>query len=445
VAYLFGRRSLVQGLLAVITVGYFYGITRANLNESAAHFIFDAAVIGLYLAQWRTLLRTARQSRLRKLQGWLLLLLLWPSLLLLAPAQHPLVAIVGLRGNIFFLPFVLLGAWLSEENVYRLTLGLAVLNIVAFGFAVAEFFIGVDNFFPYREGVTTIVYMSKDLVGHTAFRIPATFSNAHSYAGTMVLTIPLLGGAWVRQQKRVWQWYLLTAALAVSVVGVFMAGPRTPVVYLFALILVFTLSQYSGLLPRLLLILMMCGVGYVVASDARLQRFTALLNESDVAQRIYGSANETFLEHAVRYPLGNGLGGGGTSLPYFLQSLVKERPLIENEYGRIMLEQGVPGLCLWLAFLAWAFTRRISVKQSQWKLGRQLSFTIVLISFSTAFLGTGTLTSIPGTGLLLLLMGWVLAASPDPLRVNRSARNTESEPVYALTAYEPYQALPRRS
>ena len=57
------------------------------------------------------------------------------------------------------------------------------------------------------------------------------------------------------------------------------------------------------------------------------------------------------------YPLGNGLGGGGTSVPYFLQDRIRNVVVMENEYARILLELGIPGLCMWGVFIGWIFTR----------------------------------------------------------------------------------------
>ena len=51
VCLLLGHRSLLAGLAAVLTVGYFFGILRANYLDTFAHFIFDAAVLGFYLSQ----------------------------------------------------------------------------------------------------------------------------------------------------------------------------------------------------------------------------------------------------------------------------------------------------------------------------------------------------------------------------------------------------------
>jgi hypothetical protein len=114
--------------------------------------------------------------------------------------------------------------------------------------------------------------------------------------------------------------------------------------------------------------------------------------------------------------LGNGLGGGGTSIPYFLQYLIKDPVRVENEYGRILLEQGIPGLLLWISFIAWAFTRK-RPEANQWSFGRQLGWFTCAAYFGTAFIGTGLLTSIPQTCLLLLITGWIASPKQAKARV----------------------------
>ena len=54
-----GRKSLVAGFCAVITVGYAYGIVRANLPDGFSHLIFDSGTLGLYAG-------AARRSRSRR-------------------------------------------------------------------------------------------------------------------------------------------------------------------------------------------------------------------------------------------------------------------------------------------------------------------------------------------------------------------------------------------
>lgn len=423
ISFLAGRRSLVKGLTVTLAVGYFYGILRANLPESASHFIFDAAILGFYVSQRRLFFQFAPEIRIQGLQKWLILLTIWPAALLLAPVQDIFVELVGLRGHVFMLPFMLLGARLSEEDLNRMAISVSCLNLAAFGFALAEYFIGVDQFFPHREGVTSIIYLSKDVANYTDYRIPATFSNAHAYGGTMVLTLPLLFGAWVQKRSGVWRPYLLSAGLCATIIGVFMAAARTPVILLCALLLYFTFANKAGVGSRLIWVMMLAGVIWLVSSDARLQRFTSLGDGTMVANRLHGSVNEDFFKLAATYPLGNGLGGGGTSLPYFLQDRVKDRPLLENEYARIALEQGLPGLCLWILFLLWAFSQRVNPYPSDWRLGRRLAWIVCAMSFITAFTGSGLLTSIPYTGIMLLLLGNIIGPPSQVINRNASMSN----------------------
>src|SRR5262249_42887345 len=181
---LLARRSIAAGVGAVLTVGYFHGILRANFLDQLTYFCFDCAVGGFYLAQGFQLIDFACSERMRPLATWLLVLLGWVLVMFLMPLQHMLIQLVGLRGNAFLLPFLLAGAVLKGRQLAQLVLWLAVLNAVALGFAGAEFFLGVPVFYP-QNAVTKIIYDSNDVAGSAALRIPATFANAHSYAGTM--------------------------------------------------------------------------------------------------------------------------------------------------------------------------------------------------------------------------------------------------------------------
>lgn len=404
-AFALGRRSLVAGICAVLTVGYAYGIIRANFLDGYSHFLFDAGVIGLYLAQLTQPRSPAEQVRVQDLKMWAILLTAWPLVLFLAPTQDTLVELVGLRGSVFMLPFFLFGARLTDSDVYRLGLWLAVLNLVAFGFAAAEYTTGLAAFFP-RNAVTEIIYRSRDISSNTQYRIPASFSSAHAYGGTMVATVPLLVGAWVQQHRGRWSGALLVAALAASLLGVFVAAARSHTIVLFLLVMIVTFSGGVRMSNRFRWLLVVAAIAWIVAGQERLQRFTTLQDTEFVSQRVSGSVNFTFLQLAQEYPLGNGLGGGGTSVPYFMQSRVRSVVALENEYSRILLEQGIPGLLLWCAFLFWIFTRRQINRSQRWFLGRRLAWAVSAASFASGLLGIGLFTSIPQTPLLLLLTGW---------------------------------------
>src|SRR5947208_8884584 len=314
--YLAARRSLPAGLLATLIVGYAYGITRANYPDGYTYFVFDAAVLGLYGGQLFRPLSGAERRNLRRFQTWVLVLIAWPVILMFLPFQDPLIRLVVLRGNIFFVPFLLLGARLEPRDLYKLAIGIAVLNLCAATLAGVEFSVGIERFFP-RNPTTDIIYRINARADFSAYRIPSSFPNAAAYAGTMVMTMPLLIGAWHHTRGSRWQGLLITAALLASALGVFMAGSRshTMVFLLIALVVVFAPRLRSAYRVGWL-VLLVC-VGWGVWSDQRLQRFTTLSDSDYVTGRVRGSVNMTFFDSISTYPIGNGLGGGGTSVAYF--------------------------------------------------------------------------------------------------------------------------------
>lgn len=433
-SFVAARRSLVTGLLTVLGIGYAYGITRANLPETFSHFIFDAAVIALYAAQLLHALGPVRDPEFRHLKVWVGALILWPVLLYLVPLQDPLIQVVGLRGNIFFLPFLLIGARLGGVELRRLALGIAILNLLAFVMAVTEFFVGVSPFFP-ENPVTQLIYASKDIANYTAYRIPSFFTSAHAYAGTMVMTIPLLIGAFVQEHDRFWKQCGIFVGLFVTILGVFLSGTRSHFIVLMVAVVVSAFSGHQKLGTRVAWLAAFLVIALIVSGQERLQRFAQLSDTDMVGQRFAGSVNRSLIELAGKYPLGNGLGGGGTNIPYFLQNLVRESPQIENEYGRVLLELGIPGLCLWASFVVWIFTRRVAYRQDPWSFGRRVAWFTAAAYFAGGLIGVGLLTSIPQTCLLLLTTGWIAA----PLHGEAIARLVPKGQVQAENSLPAWQ------
>ena len=143
----------------------------------------------------------------------------------------------------------------------------------------------------------------------------------------------------------------------------------------------------------------------MVQGEERMQRFATLQDTEAVAGRISGSVNEHFLDLLAEYPLGNGLGGGGTSIPFFLQHLVFNPVGLENEYSRVLVEQGVVGLLIFLGFVLWFFTRVLDSHEECYPTRRLLWYSAA-ITLGTSFIGVGLMTSIPGTSLVFLAIGF---------------------------------------
>lgn len=418
------RISRGHALAATTAVGYGYGILRANYPDGISHFMFDAAVATLYLTEFFRQGPKIEQG----LRRWVLVLIIWSLLMIplgLIVGRQPLVIqLVGLRSIVFFLPMLLVGARITVSDIAIWSKSVVWLNLVAFGVAVAEYQLGVTEFFPLND-VTRIIYLSHDVAGDY-HRIPSIFMSAHAYGGAMTMTLVLVASRATEERgvRRLIAWIALLATAA----GPFLCGSRLPVVQL-GLVLVLLLSL--GRLDRRALIPMLVAgivVGFYVGEDERLQRIATLAEGDVIEHRVQISVNERFLDIVVDYPLGAGLASAaGTSIPFFLSHL-SETPIgIENEYSRLALELGVPGLLLWLVFLAWAsWLRRPEpgkplVYHGMWA--------VFLVVWASSFIGTGTLTAIPATMFLMLYMG--ASASHGRLGASEDVE-VVSEPKRAL-------------
>lgn len=414
--YGLGKRSLGQGLISMLFWGYFFGIIRANLLATTTYFVFDAAVLGLYLSQKGLFSGGSRTSALR---GWFWVLTLWPVLLLAMPFQPFLVSMVGLRGSVMFLPMMLAGSRLRGNDLRQLMLGFAALNLAALGFGGAEYFLGLERFFPHNAA-TILIYGSTDVAGGFN-RIPSIFANAHLYGGTMVASVPYLIAGWEYAQSRIARWLVL-GGLGAALLGVLLSATRLNFVLCGALVTIAVLSGRMAPKKRATIILLIVVMGGVAMRNTRFQRFKSLEDTGNVEERIAGSVNRSFFEILLEYPMGNGLGGGGTSIPNFLAGQVRNPIGLENEYARILCEQGLIGLVLWLGFVFWYVSRFPSVfAKGPWRTCRRLVWCGAVAGLGIGAIGMGMLTAVPQTAIFLLGVGWTAATQLQEARVQQPA------------------------
>lgn len=403
-------RGVLPGLCCLFFWGYLFGILKAHYIESNGLFIFDAATIGFYFGTLSNQEIRSLFPRFNRLLPWVYILIFWPVFVAVIPIQHYLVQVIGLRGNIFWLPMALVGFLIRDIEKQKFISFIAILNVVAFCFAVAEFFIGVDYFVPENE-VTKIVHNSADLAGG-AKRIPSIFANAHSYSLFMVSTIPWLLGEIIAinlsKASSVVTRFILIIGLLCAAAGIFMSGPRQPVI---ALAIIGAMIFFSGRFNlTLLMTVTLAGtvISYFVSQDERFQRFAELQDTNLIFNRLQVSVNISFFEILMDYPMGNGMGAGGTSLPGFAQALLSRQVIMENEYSRIMLEQGLPGLSLFLAFFFWYLLQKRSQRDPDFFLKNYIFYSTIT-TFITAVIGVGMMTTIPGTAFLWLGLGYSIS------------------------------------
>jgi hypothetical protein len=404
VAFL-SRRSLGDGLGLLLAIGSVYGIARCNIFDGFTHFLFDASVLGAYVGGAHHLLHRDRPDLLR-LSAWIIALACLPVLLILASpffdAQPVLVQLLGLRPAIYFVPLALLGATLGEESAERLACWAVFVSLGTGAIALAEYFWGLEPFFPVNDA-SDIIYLSQDIGEARNFRLPSTFSSAHAYGGTMVAIFPLL--VYLIERRSRWR-AVASVALVVAALGVFACGARSPVLVLGALALGLAVHGVKNGSARSALAIVGAAVLVVVPRVERFQRFETLTDVSYTRARIAGSVNTTFVDTIASDPFGRGLGSAlGTSVPYFLADQARPQVGMENEYVRIAVEEGLPGLVLWVAFVGFVLVRNPLDLRRLGPAADLGLWLVCLASWIQGFIGVGMLASVPGTMLLMVYMG----------------------------------------
>ena len=207
-----------------------------------------------------------------------------------------------------------------------------------------------------------------------------------------------------KQQSHI---YVLVMGLAAAVLGVLLSATRLNFVVVAILIVVLTFSIKSRISYAFGCIVIMSAIALFASGEARLQRVAELNDAQKITERVGWSVNMGFFELAARYPFGNGLGGGGSSIPAFLQDRLENPVIMENEYARIMLEQGIFGLLLWIAFIVWLFARAKGDPSDPWNHGRRLAWWSCMAMFGVGLIGIGLFVSVPATCLLFINAGWL--------------------------------------
>ncbi len=415
--FLLTARSLGLGFLGVFVVGYFSGVIRANEPGIATTFLFDFSLLGLY-AGFATFRWDRAVALLNTTAGkFTLCIILWPTLLSLIPINALLVQLVALRATVWFFPVILISSQLKSSDLTIMARGLSILNVAALIGGVYIYYNGVESLYP-QNAVTMIIYNSRDVSGFEYHRIPSFFLSAHAYGGTMLLSLPFVLGRVLDRDVHLLERSILVSGSVAALFGIAMCAARQPAVLLFvAIFITWIATRFSLKFGIASVALFLAGL-LIVSGNERFQRITTLEDTEALSDRIRSSANENFFETIFEYPVGAGMGSSaGTSIPIFLSDSAPVAIGLENEYSRISVDQGILGLLLWLTFLVWLLYRFPSFSQTQpWGTTVTMAYSFVLTSWITAFIGAGTLSSIPGSVLLLACMGLIIKNRADVKR-----------------------------
>jgi hypothetical protein len=426
------RRSLGHGTGFVLLTGAGYGLIRAHLQDPGSYFLFDSALLGLYSRALPTAVSRSGGAA-KPLQNFVFVLCALPVLLVLVSPffeNQPLeVQLLGLRAAAFFVPSVLIGFGLGEDEWFELSRWSCWIAIGCAGLAIAELLLGVEAFYPVNDA-SFLIYASNDIVGGTSsLRIPSSFSSSHGYSGTMVALLPVIFRAYKRRDS---SRLLSNCGTIAASFGALISGARTPMILLLALLVAAALSSLRKPAALAGLGALVLALGMVVPSIAQFRRIETLQDPEVLTVRVESSVNESFFDIATKAPLGYGLAMAfGTSVPSFLARDAKPQIGLENEYARLAIELGLPGLVLWLAFVLWCL-RGPPLKQGT---GEFTGWVFCVAAWANGLIGAGILAAIPGTLLLLLQMGRLVRLKAEARSTMGTGSSAAMIPNLALASH----------
>ena len=410
-AFIFSRFSLGASLSALLTVGYFSGVIRGNFMSVFTTFMFDMAVLGVYLGVLFNQPEIVGRIRKLSILSWLIPLVLWPLVVATIPVNDIMIQMLAFRSTVWLLPLMLLGARISEKDLTLVARVLVALNLCALAGGLYCYFYGVTSLYPIRNAVTEIIYKSGDVKGGY-LRIPSIFLSSAAYGGTMLASLPFIVNRLFHPQANGTEKLWMLAGLGAACIGIAICASRAPAVA--AVIILLMVWFFSGFSARVGIPILIGFTLFVilVLSNERFQRVTSIFEEDTLSRRLGGSVNRNFMELFFDYPFGAGMGSSvGTSIPYFLSNRAPKPIGLENEYSRILIDQGWIGLFLWGMFLFWVHVPWPKLKhvRSNFKFGTLMIYAASITTWCTAVIGSGTLSAVPGSAMLLINMGIIVA------------------------------------
>jgi hypothetical protein len=351
-------------------------------------------------------------------------------------SQPLVIQLVGLRPMLIFVPMLVVGSRVARDDLDYLAPRVAWLNIAVLAVGAYEFVFGVEQIIPHNM-MTEIVYQSADVIaGGSAYkRIPATFIHAHVYGFMMLTSIPFVAHG-LESERRVR--LICAGGIGAAILGIFMCGARMPVVFV-TLSTAYVLASSRVRTSTWFAFLAAGAIGLAAAmTNERLQRFETLADTDMVELRIRSSIDLDFFDLCAQFPFGSGLGRGwGTAIPYFMSNQGIPQIGAENEFSRIVIDTGIPGLVLWIIFFGWAMVQKDQSESSP--IMKMFAWPLTTLVIIGANLGVGLFTAIPVSPLLMLLIG-VRTTPARTVAAGRGLRFTGRQPP----AMAPHAMAPPR-
>lgn len=367
--------SLELGVMALILVACLDGFLKGVSPGWHTQLLKDY-ILALCLLRWAWLsvLGHRRASVRHQLSIPIVLFAAWCGVQVLND-RNPnfFMALAGFRSWVIWLPvfFITYDYIRSRREIQRLVIFLLLVMTPLAAYGIVQYQIGFGHLHALGPGFDVFrdeAYVwQREGTYEVQLRPPSTMVSTHAFAMGAGDVALLAAGALGFFRRRRSAQLLAIGALPLLVIGMLITAVRSAVASVAAAAIIFlALVRRPGLalLVALVGIVAIIHVGELTGGTA-LKRMETIITEPEyTVARLYRPWAMA-LNWTSRHPLGGGVASGigrGRMLwetaPVGSLPLEERTPWSENEYGRALIELGIPGFLLFIVMLA-ALTRQL--------------------------------------------------------------------------------------
>lgn len=351
--YLFMTYIVLEGFL----INWFHDVPALNLVKDV--------FVGLLFLTVAVMLITRRRAPIPRL-GWVLPFFGF-ALVYVAEVFNPnlpniLVGLVGVRVTLFYFLLMPVAYWFfdSTERVVRFFLFMVALSVPVAAFGIVQYFKGPAWMIGLSPGFQHAVYyawaegMSSEPGGMVApMRTFSTFVQTGGFSWYLVFVMLITGAFW-GVLRAYWQRLVIAAILLLQFFALLTTGGRTTLFVFVSCILLWSFFQRGSLrlAPALALLPLVFYIATLLLGTSFQLRFGELLDPEYVRSR--NMPLVTGWSQGAMNSDWTGLGAGYASVAsrHVVGETGSILGLVENGLAKERFEAGLPGVILYIVFLA---------------------------------------------------------------------------------------------
>ncbi len=356
------RDRLLANLLflGALVIGFLHGWLKMKYQYFWLTFAYDAPML---VALVLVLFQLKRGDTLFpdcEVSTSLKVLIGFAIVYAVVPFGVPLLASLSSLRGWCFAPLMMLLGYHLVRSVRQMEVFVFLVLLLGTGTAI------YGSFFQTEAEVRAMMELNPELefrlrgsfystsTGASEFRRFSTYVTAAVFGSVMAICTTI-AVSWLMMPKAGWiQRIFLLGCGGMCAYAMLLTGSRTSMLMTLLGVVMSGVFRKGGfrlmLIPLGLVTLLM--VGLLISGSSRMERFSTLLNPSEVMGRV-GIVLRPAFSLLIEYPIGGGLGRSGHGIPVVVYSYIPRFNLrtTDGDIGRLVSDMGIFGLVVYVVML----------------------------------------------------------------------------------------------